>query len=139
MTNKLCRCPARSPVLSGVGLRDEPFELEYEGSNDSYNTPPIAPVEMATNPVAIDEESTPAPCCVSPIAPTILAGPTVLTPVSDGEDTLNEIDAAFLPGARPSQCVRPGSGCKLTKRHIVKPAHHMSTAIQPHRFHPYHL
>ena len=115
MADKLCRCPAHSPALSGVGSRDEPFELEYEGSNESYNMPPIAPVEMVTSPVAVEEEVAPAPCCASPIAPMIPAGPAVLVPVSEGEDTPDEIDAGFLPGARPGQRVRPGSGRKLTK------------------------
>ena len=139
MADKLCCCPARSPTLSGAGSRSEPFELEYEGSNDSYTTPPIAPVEMAVSPVAIDEESAPTPCCAHPIALMIPAGPTILTPVSDGEDTPDEIDATFLPSARPGQCVRPGSGRKLTKQHIVKPTHPISTAVQPCQFHPYHI
>jgi len=102
-------------------LRDAPFELEYEGSNDSYTTPPVAPLEVVGSPVAADEEITPAPCCASPIVPPIPMAPAALTPVSKGEET-----------------VCPMSGLKLKKHRIIKPAHCMSTAIKPCQFHPYH-
>ena len=39
MVDQLCHCNKESPVVSGEGTREEPFELEY-ASDGEYHTPP---------------------------------------------------------------------------------------------------
>ena len=86
MSNKLCHCSARSPVLSGTGSQEDPHELEY-ASADEYHSPPItSPPSENSAPIPIPDraEDTPLPasdqenvgstCCalVGPIRPPLI-------------------------------------------------------------------
>ena len=88
MSERLCRCGERSPVLSGPGSREDPLDIDRAESPLSYHTPPQeneVPIPVAfrfsTLPSS-DQENTPPSCC----PPLTFPASSSLVPIEEGED-----------------------------------------------------
>jgi len=153
MEAKLCRCHPTSPTLMGEGTSDAPFELEYMGSDDSYYTPPVAEVPMATiedlDTMTIEAAPQVDLSLTGPGVPGV-PGDNVESAIGTGswiEEVMAEVDAVVERAREefPSwEQVQPPvrQTCRKTvlgKRKAERYPHTMSTAVRPKRRQNFYL
>jgi hypothetical protein len=85
MSNKLCNCGDKSPLLVGVGTQSSPFKLEY-ASDEEYTIPPMA----NTSPILVlalsTQTATPSDSDMENIPPSLIPRSALWLIVDDKEE-----------------------------------------------------